>query len=271
MSPLLETLAAELARPREITPQVLDHLSGTYGLNREGLGAFLTAELTKLEDYEIDLILSPLFTPALKDQAIVAGLLGCESVPTTALPALVEQLVSRPVRAQLVTEDQQQHSVLLRGVIIERWVYRLRLEAEVPESLFKLIKNFPVASDQSTLLAIARRAVWETQARRQILVRYLTLATGADAYRLEDAVELLKLLETYQPAALTELLALIPHWQQVLHQKISEAGGPKPFFNERVQDLHGGGRDQRRQDNRRLSAMENERAILDRLSRVLAG
>ena len=271
MSPLLETLAAQLARPREITPQVLEHLSGTYGLNREGLGDFLTAALPKLEDYEIDLILSPLFTPALKDQAVVAGLLGRESVPTTAWPGLVEQLASRPVHAQLVTEDQQQHSVLLRGVSIERWVYRLRLEAEVPESLFKLVAELPVGSDRSKLLAIARRAVWDTQARQEILRRYLTLAPGADAYRLEDAVELLKLVETYQPANLTELLALIPHWQQVLHQKISEAGGPKPFFNERVQDLHGGGRDQRRQDNRRLSALENERAILERLKRVLAG
>ena len=50
-----------------------------------------------------------------------------------------------------------------------------------------------------------------------------------------------------------------------------EAGGAKPFFNERVQDLDGGGRDQRRQDNSRITAKENERALLVRLQQVLAG
>ena len=270
MAQLLETLAAELERPREVTAQVASHLVGMYGLTRDAIGPFLVIELPKLEEYEIDLILSPLFTPTLRDQAVFADLLGVESIPTEQWPALVQKLVSRPSLAQLVTENGQTHSVPLRDVTVERYVHRLRLEGTIPESLFKLIEHLPPADDRPLLKAIARRTVWENDARRDILVRYLNGAATNDTYRLDDVVELLKLAETYQPNDLADLLAHIPHWQQVLRQEIIEATSPKPFFNESVQEMHGGGRDQRRQDNSLLSAKESEQAFLLRLQQVLA-
>jgi hypothetical protein len=54
-----------------------------------------------------------------------------------------------------------------------------------------------------------------------------------------------------------------PHWQRGLQQEIRP--GAKPFFNERVEELHGGGRDQRRQDQPRVTAKESELAFLERL------
>jgi hypothetical protein len=270
VSTLLESIARELERPREVSPQVVDHLIGTYGLNRDAVGSFLEKELTPLEDYEIDLILSPLFTPALRDQAIFAEQLGPDSVPTNAWPELIQKLVARPTRAQLVTEDNQTHPVPLRAVTIERYVHRLRLDATIPEPMFHLLSHFPSAADRPLLKAVARRAIWQNELRRQILTRYLLNASSAGNFVSNDAVALLKLAETYEPADLPELLARIPHWQQVLRQEINEDSGARPFFNERVEELHGGGRDQRRRDHARLSARENEQAFLERLQRVLA-
>ena len=269
MPSLLETLAAELERPRELTEQVINHLVGTYGITRDAIGSFLITDLPELEDYEIDLVLSPMFTPTLRDQAIFAELLGRDSVPADQWPALVQQLVARPTRSQLLTADGQAHCVPLRDVTIERYVHRLRLDSTIPESLLKLLNHLPPPADGPLLKAVARRAIWENDARRSILVHYLTSAISDDSYRLDDAVELLKLVESYQPADVKELLAQIPHWQQVLRQEINEAASPKPFFNERVQEMHGGGRDQRRQDNSRVAGKENERAFLERLQKVL--
>jgi hypothetical protein len=270
MPTLVETLAAELERPRELPAQVVHHLSGTYGIDRDAVGAFLVNELPKLEDYEIDLALSPVFTPTLHDQAVFADLLGQESVPAAQWPELIRQLVTRPTCAQLATTDGQVHAVPLREVSLERFVHRLRLDATIPEALFKLVTQLSPTADLPVLKAIARRAVWEKDARGEILVRYLTSATDDSAYRLDDAIELLKLVEIYQPTDVADLLARIPHWLQVLRQEINEGTGTKPFFNERVQDLHGGGRDQRRQDNTRITAKESERAFLARLQKVLA-
>ncbi len=266
MTPLLETIAAALERPREVTPQVGKHLADAHGVAREQVGAFLEAELSKLEDYEVDLIFAPLFTPTLSDQVAAAELLGEESVATAQWSDLVRQLVARPTRASLRTEDGGVHQIPLRAVVVERFVHRLRLDGAIAADVFRLIGSLPQASDRALLKAVARRLVWENPNRREILVRYLN-AVG-DSFQTDDAVALLKLVETYEPAGTADLLAQIPHWQQVLRQEINESGA-KPFFNERVEELHGGGRDQRRQNHGRVTAKERELAFLDRLQRTL--
>lgn len=269
MSRLLETLAAELERPRELSARVLNYIGGTYGIDGDAIGAFLVDELPRLEDYEIDLILSPVFTPKLADQAPFAELLGCASVPREQWPELIQTLVTRPTRAQLVTADRRSNSVPLREVTIERYVHRLRLDGTISESLFKLLDQTPPAADRPLLKAIARRAIWENEARGGILSRYVANAGSCETYRLDDAIELLNMVESYKPADVADLLARIPPRQEVLRGQIS-AGG-KPFFIQRIQELHGGERDQRRQDDLGMSAKENELAFLDRLQRVLAG
>lgn len=267
MTPLLETIAAGLERPREVTAQVVKHLNDAHGVGREAAGAFLDAELSKLEDYEVDLILAPLFTPTLNDQASVAELLGDQSVSGAQWPDLVRQLVARPTCAQLRTEDDVVHRIPLREVVVERYVQRLRLDGTIAAEVFQLIGSLPQPTGRALLKAIARRTIWEKTGRRAILARYLT-AVG-DAFHADEAGALLKLVETYEPADPADLLGRIPHWQQVLRQEINESGA-KPFFNERVEELHGGGRDQRRQDSSRVAAKESELVFLTRLQQYLA-
>lgn len=267
MSGLLETLAAELERPRELSARVLNYIGGNYGIDDDAIGAFLTDKLPNLEEDEIDLILSPVFTPKLADQAVFAELLGGDSVPGEQWPALIQELVARPTRAQLVTADRRPHSVPLREVTIERYVHRLRLDGTVSESLLKLIDETAPAADRPLLRAIARHAIWEANPRREILERYLTNAARRQMYHLDDAIELLNMAESHKPVDVADLVRRIPSRQDVLRAQIN-AGG-KPFFIQRIQELHGGERDQRRQDELGVSAKERELAFLDRLRRVL--
>lgn len=265
---LLSLLATELERPRPLPAQVVKHLSGVHGVEREQVGAFLTQELPKLEDYEIDLALAPVFTPSLDEQAVFAELLGAESAAAAEWPALVRALVERPARATLVTEDGQPHVILLRDVSIERFVHRLRLQGRIPPALLALIQQRIAAAQQPLFKAIARRAIWESEPREQILRRFIEASTSTGAERTNDAIQLLRLMETYEPADLADLRSRIPHWEQVLRHEISTGSGPKPFFNERVQDLHGGGRDQRGRAN--TSSQQRELEFLHRLKQILA-
>jgi hypothetical protein len=269
VSKLLETLAEELERPREITPQVVAHIGGTYEIEREGIGDFLDSKLTGLEDYEHDLILSPLFTPKLADQALFAELLGNESVAKEEWPALIKQLVTRPTRAQLVTSDRQRHTVTLREVTLERYVHRLRLEGAIPEAVLNLLGHSSFVAELPHLKAIVRRAIWENTGRQEILVRYLTSATRDGLYQPGDGLQLLRVAEDYKPADVANLVERIPAWQEALRIEIETAGHPKPFFSNSVQADHGGERDQRQQDNLRLSAKKAEFAFLGRLHQAL--
>src|SRR4030095_1713658 len=103
MSKVFDLLVLQLERPREVTMQVANFLLGNYDVERDRIGAFLEEKLSTLEDYEHDLILAPLFTPKLADQAIFAQSLGRESIPRDQWEALITDLVARPVHGQLVT------------------------------------------------------------------------------------------------------------------------------------------------------------------------
>jgi len=271
VSRLIETLAAELERPRELSARVVNYIAGNYDVENDGIGSFLVGELPRLEDYELDLILSPVFTPKLADQAIFAELLGSDPVPREQWPALIQELAARPTLAQLITADGRSHSVPLREVTLERYVHRLRLDATIPDSLFKLLDRTPPITDRPMLKAVARRAVWDNDARRNILARYLAAAADRGSYRLDDAVELLNLVESHKPANVDDLIAWIPRRQQALQEQINVASSPRAFFSGHVEQLHGGERDQRQQDDVRLSAKENEFAFLERLQQVLSG
>jgi len=270
MTTLIETLAAELERPRPLLPQVIKHLGSTYGLERDAVAAFLDGELANLEDYEVDLILSPLFTPTLNDQAVFAEVLGDSAVPAAEWPALVRALLARPTRARLLTEDGQPHECVLREVSIERFVHRLRLGATIPPALFNLVNHLPPKAERPLLKAVARRAIWDTEGRRDVLVRFLSATVASDDFHQTDVLELLKLMETYSPADAGELLRRLPQWEQVLRHEVNLAANPKAFFNERVQELHGGGRDQRRPENAAADQKTRELEFLGKLRSVLA-
>jgi hypothetical protein len=268
MAELIEMLAAELERPREVTFQVTRHITGTYDLDREVVGEFLVKELPKLGDDEVDLILSPLFTPKLADQSVFAESLGGRSVPREQWDELVEKLESRPTLAKFVTSDHKTHQVPLRQVTIERYVYRLRLDGTIPDSLFQQIDAIPAAADRPLLKAIARRAIWETPGRREVLSQYLERAARQNAYRLADAVDVLNLMEGYKPATLADLRERLPRWQESLRLEVGGPGG-KPFFSQQIEHSHGGDRDHRKRDEMRMAAKKNELAFLDRLQQIL--
>jgi len=265
---LIDTIASELERPRDITTQVAKHLDGAYGVERDAIGPFLEDRLPKLEDDEHDLILSPLFTPKLSDQAMFADLLGSRSIPKNEWPALIQELVNRPTVAHLVTIEQQTHKVVLREVSIERYVKRLRLDGTISASMMKLIDQTP-AADQPMLKAVARRAIWESTARGEMLVRVLTQSLADGNYNLKDTVDLLRLTEDYQPVDASALLARIPRWIKLLEEEINSGGGPKPFFSQTVQQLHGGN-DQRQSDEARIEAKRIELGFLERVQRILS-
>lgn len=270
MQTFVDAVAAEMERPRPLLKQVVDHLASHYSVSRDALGEFLSRELEPLEDYEIDLIFSAQFTPALSEQAAFSELLDRRTLPAGEWPVLIRRLAARPTVAQLGLEDGATHALRLREVSIERFVTRLNLDVAIPDPLGKLLNSLPPAEDRPLLKALARRIVWNKEPRRAVLFRYLLAATSEDFYRRDDLLALLKLMETYQPKDATDLLSRIPHWQEVLKREIMAAASPKPFFAARVQELHGGGRDQRHQDDSLICTKQRDLDFLSLLQRVLS-
>jgi hypothetical protein len=119
-----------------------------------------------------------------------------------------------------------------------------------------------------TLLAAARRAIWNTQARREVLGRVLKAESDVEV-RVGDTMELVKLMETSEAPDAADLLARIPAWEEVLRAQIAGANQPKTFFNDQVRYMHGGGRDQRSAGGAALAPKQAELEFLDRLRTYL--
>ena len=270
MLALIEALGTELERPRELKSQVVRYLTGNYSVDENSVGAFLVHDLPNLEDYEIDLILSPVFTPTLADQSVFAQILGGESIRRERWPAIVRELAGRPTRAQLISPDSQAHSIPLREVTIERYVNRLRLDATIPQSLWPLIELTP-ATSHPMLKAIARRAIFETEGRYKILLRYLTASIGRKQFDEGQVLALLNTVENYKPVDTADTLAHIRQWQEALRKQIEITGASKQFFMQQIQEMHGGERDHRQHELARLAAKQQDLDFLLHLEEVFSG
>ena len=72
----LKSCVAELiAKPRPLKPQTQRQLSDRLSEHSADLKSFLACAAEVLEDYELDVLFAPSFTPALEDQAQVASAL----------------------------------------------------------------------------------------------------------------------------------------------------------------------------------------------------
>ncbi len=270
MSQLIETIAKELERPREVPDRIIDNIWSTHEIDRDEVGVFLETGLADLEEHEYELILSPLFTPKLPDQAVFAELLGAESVPREEWPALVEQLEARPTRAELVTRDGD-FRVVLQEVILERYVYRLRLDGAIPEPVWSLLGQESFVQERPLFKAIARRPIWESEARRNILVTYLSGAGRDGLYNDGDGIQFLQLAEDFKPRDVDHLMGRIPQLQKAIQEDIEGADNPKPFFSDQIQANHGFDKDQRTQDDGRIAEKMDKLAFLERLHQALTG
>ena len=239
-------------------------------MSRDALGPFLENQVGGLEDVEIDLLFSPQFTPTLVDQAAFSALLDEDRLPAEQWEVLIEALTVRPTVARLVTEDGVEHPVTLTDISIARFVERLNLDAGIAEPLARLLESMPPAEDRGLLKAIARRPCFQADAHREILFQFLVKTTSEDAYSLTDILSLLELVETYRPADIADLIGRVPHWLDVLENEVTAAGQPKPFFAERVQELHGGGRDQRHADGSLIARKKRNMEFLKRLESIFA-
>ena len=269
MQKFVDCVARELEKPRPILKQVVDHASSRHDVSRDEFGPFLENVVGGLEDVEIDLLFSPQFTPTLVDQAAFSPTIDEERLSEDRWSDLTAALTERPTVARLITEDGVEHAITLTDISIGRFVTRLNLDAEIPEPLAKLLESMPPAEDRDLLKAVARRPCFRRDSARDVLFQFLVKTTADDAYSLADTLLLLELMETYKPADIADLLWRIPHWLDVLENEVTAAGQPKPFFAERVQELHGGGRDQRHADGSLIDRKKRNMEFLKRLETLL--
>jgi hypothetical protein len=126
---LQSRVATQLRRPRPMKSQTERQLAAhLVEHNTSKLESFLLCAAEVLEEYELDILFGPLFTPGLDERAEVADLLYHWRPTEEQLKGLVAALTREVPHAVVKLPDGTETPLALHEVMVERFVRLLRLQ-----------------------------------------------------------------------------------------------------------------------------------------------
>jgi hypothetical protein len=126
---LLSRVATQLCRRRAMKPQTLRQLTGHLAAhNTSDVASFLLCAAEVLEEYELDILFGPLFTPGLDERAGLADLLYHWRPTDEQVAQLVADVVRTAGQAVVKLPDGTETPLTLHEVMVERYVRLLRLQ-----------------------------------------------------------------------------------------------------------------------------------------------
>jgi hypothetical protein len=136
---LKAAIAAQLTRSRELKGQTWRHLAEHLETGEAGLREFLRCAAATLEEYRLEILFAPLFTPDAREQAEVAGPLRFEQPTVSRVAGLVGDLAAGLESCPVLLPGGEVASLTLHEVLIERHVRLLRLERAPRAELVRIV------------------------------------------------------------------------------------------------------------------------------------
>lgn len=203
---IFQQLERDLQVPRLLNEQVLTDIADRYGFQTETLAEFFGKKVPVLEDFELDLTFSPLFTPTLSDRKSYGKHLGPHHLSGEQLRDMIRALEEKHLQGILLGPDGQPYPILLKEVTIERYVYRLSLDRPVAPSIFEAIPDDLTEDEHAMVNMLAREEIWREEDRHTLLNAFLNVNTPeSSADRVEKWVYLTDFVRTYRPLTLADL------------------------------------------------------------------
>ena len=132
---ILELLRADLTAPKTLLKQVIQEINDRHGHSEAQLPEFFATVYTTLEEYQVDLLFSPQFTPAKHNRLRYIPFLNDKALSQQEIASIKSDLLSESLSLPFVTPDEGvEISVPLHEVFIDRFVNLLKLDASLPES-----------------------------------------------------------------------------------------------------------------------------------------
>jgi hypothetical protein len=224
-----------LTAPRVVSPQVLAHLLAQYEVPAGEVSAWLRSDLGKLESYELDLVLSPLFTPDLSTRLRFERILGAGHLEELEVGALLGTLEGLALRMTLVI-DADRVEAELPTVVLERFVRLMHLDSPLPEAVLADLDRL----DLEARLCL-RDKIWHLERNRSMLPNLLAAAKRTGEDFTETIHFVTDFLRTYRPATCGECVTGLEHLAQAYRDELDRyQSGSRSFFNPELQAAYRG-------------------------------
>ncbi len=236
----------ELTKPKQLTDQVLSYIASRYSYTLDQIDKFFEEEISKLEDYELDLLFSPIFTPKVSDKAVFSKILDDVEITSEDVDEIIEHLKKKNLTASFYISLKRKNEMIekkftvpLNHINLERYVKLLYLDCQPSKQLSRAIGIvFQNGSDK--IKAILRDRFWKEGWREEFLKAYLVYIAGQSEISVEKFELLLKILHSNPTASdiyeIHDLLSDLIQWTQS-QVNMLKAGGRR-FFNEMIEQTY---------------------------------
>ncbi|MCS6266415.1 MAG: hypothetical protein H2174_02505 [Vampirovibrio sp.] len=208
---LLDTLTAavikRLSLPRPLSPQVSNALADNYTVSESEYEVFFAEKLNTLDDYEIDLVFSPQFTPKPADYDAACAVLGTQQLIASEFTALLVAVLNELPAVQMILPSGATVGLPLHEVMVQRFLKLLFLTESVPAVLSETLQTctFPAAI-LARLTYCVRQSIYKLDKYAQFFALLLKHFSQKADMTLEKTLFVHEFIQTYKPAALDEMI-----------------------------------------------------------------
>ncbi|MBF0444433.1 MAG: hypothetical protein HQL68_02505 [Magnetococcales bacterium] len=176
-----------------------------------------SGSVADLEEYEAELMLSPLFTPSNSDRAFCEAALSPSGITSQTLNELFIQLsqakLSCPVTYGLTTG-----LLNIPDIIIERYIRLLGLTTKISEPIVELLEAVVESDNRNHAFSLARRPVWSNSNSCDVLAVCLEKMQQKNSFSLNKMDFLTGFVRTYRPTSQDILLTNLNNLVTAYHQ-----------------------------------------------------
>lgn len=239
---LVKKIIEELSAERVLTKQVLDHLVSHHEVNLENLGEYFrrvrettTVEIDDIEDYEIDLAFSPLFTPRLRDRAKYSKLLDHGDVRPDEMEGFIDTIMQAKCEAKFRCHDTV-FAMPLHEVLIRRYVRLLNLTTQLSPRMKKAVEQYVPEPEQDTAKALAKDSVWLAEHRQDFLISFLKVFKEKNNFTMDKMDFLTDFVRTYRPMSILNMDSMLHNLIEACHEDIHKIeGGHYLYYHDLVE------------------------------------
>ena len=232
LTPLIDLLADDLADERPLTAAVIAHIAAEYNFPADELARFFTTRLPSLEEFEVEISLSRLFTPDNDLRARAFALTPDRGLTAEEEQEVVRRLGERHIVAPL-RSGSEDYPMAVAPVLLERYVRLLDLRAPLDPEVARLIDEAVPEADRPAARHWCRLPQWQGEARARLLAAWLAAAGERSSFRLDRLIYLTGVVKSYRPHDLDDLDRQLTNLANALDNL-----DLTPFYSDELKESH---------------------------------
>ncbi|MBF0612711.1 MAG: hypothetical protein G8345_12965 [Magnetococcales bacterium] len=229
---LLELLRRELTKTRFLLQQDAMHIANRLSVS-DPLDGLCQDKLGELEEYEVEILISPLFTPNLEQREVFENVLNDSGTDAEELKQIMSILVAENTACPVECGDSTR-PLIVPEVVISRYLRLLHIDSPIPgkiaDTLRKLTEPEAHRRFRPRAFSLARMPTWAGSKRRELLEDYLSLLDKRRSFNIHKLCFLTEHVRNLRPVKESKLIRSLSELVESYEMNDSQ-----PVFNEQLE------------------------------------